>query len=158
MTGSSGDHDAGNTGRFSYLDELHLGGIERRIAAGEYVDGAELADALGRHGQRPIPEPVLDYLCRYLKDEVDRPSGRPAMLEVERRRQEMFVRWAYRRNLAWLQKRKKRYGDLKGWSQIQGSDFWVGPPSEKAARMAAFRFWYGARSWRTVVNLSSSRK
>lgn len=158
MTNKSRDHNAGTTARFSYLDELHLGGIERRIAAGEYVDGAELSDALRRHGQQPIPPEVLDYLCRYLKDEVDRPSGRPTMPEVERRRQEMFVRWAYRRNLAWLQKRKKHYGDLKGWLRIQGSDFWKGPPSEKAARMAARRFWYAADSWRTVVNLSSSRK
>ena len=158
MTNNSRDHNAGTTGRFSYLDELHLGGIERKIRDGVFVDGAELAAALRHHGPRPIPEPVLDYLCRYLKDEVDRPSGRPARPEVERRRLEMFVRWAYRRNLAWLQKRKKRYGDLKGWLRIQGSDFWMGPPSEKDARMAARRFWYAADSWRTVVNLSSSRK
>lgn len=151
------DKRAQSEHRFAHLDELHLGGVERKIENGVFVGGTELADALRHHGPRPIPDAVLDYLCRYLRGEVKRPGGRPTMPEVERRRLEMFVRWTYRRNLAWLQKRRKRYGHLDGWPRIRGTDFWRGPPSEKAARMAARRFWHGAESWRTVVNRSSRK-
>jgi len=146
------------SGRFAHLDELHLGGIERRIAAGEYVDGVELAEALRKHGSRPIPAAVLDYLCRYLEGDIAKPRGRKPVPTVEQRRQQMLVRYSYRRYLAWLKGRKMRYGHLDGWPRIRAASWWQGPPHERAARMAAHRWSYGDDSWRSVHNLLSSRK
>lgn len=142
---------------FSWLNEYHLGGIEQKLKAGKYVDGEELARALHLHGQRPIPQPVLDYLCALLKGKVKKPKGRPARPNLLTRQQNMIIRWSYRRNFAWLRARKKSYGHLDGWPALQGTNFWKGPASEKAARMTAARFGYGAESWRSVLNINSSQ-
>lgn len=60
---------------FSHLNAFHLGGIERKIDAGEYVDGTELGSALREHGQQPIPPKVLEYLCRFLEGQLKKPRG-----------------------------------------------------------------------------------
>lgn len=144
--------------RFAYLDELHLGGIERSLAKGEYVSAEELAAALRKHGSRPIPPCVLDYLCRLLEGQVAKPKGRKALPAVAKHRWQMIVRYVYQRNLAWLRDRQARYGDLEGWPLIRMASWWQGPPHERAARMVAQRFSYGAESWRTILNEMSSRK
>lgn len=138
--------------RFAYLDELHLGGIERSIAAGEYVDGAELAAALRKHEARPIPPAVLDYLCRFLEGNVDKPKGRKPWPEVERHRINMIIGGLYHRYIDYLTDRKRCYGHPAGWTSIEAT------PAEMAARLVARRFHYGERSWRTIQNIASSRK
>lgn len=142
----------GTTGRFAHLDALHLGGIERRIAAGEYVDGVELAEAFRKHGSRPIPAAVLDYLCRYLEGAIDKPKGRKPWPEVERQRHDTIVSGLYHRYLEHLTDRKRRYGAPAGWTGIDYT------PAELAARLVARRFHYGEKSWRTVQNIASSRE
>ena len=144
--------------KFAYLDELHLVGIENRVAKGEYVSAGELAAALRKHGLRPIPSCVLEYLCRLLEGKVTKPKGRKALPKLEKRRRRMILRHFYRRHLTWLQNRKARYGHLDGWSRIRQASWWQGPPNERAARMVAQRFGYGAESWRTVRNDVSSQK
>ncbi len=144
--------------KFACLDELHLGGIELELEAGEFVAGDDLALALRGHGLRPLSEPVLDYLCRYLNGEIKPPKGRRPDPPSLKQRQFMIVTGLYHRNLTWLQKRKKRHGHLNGWSAIRKADFWQGPPSEIAARMTARRWWYNTESWRTVVNIASSQQ
>lgn len=141
-----------NPGRFAYLDELHLGGIERSIAAGEYVDGIELAAALRKHGSRPIPSAVLDYLCQYLEDAINKPKGRKPWPKADRHRLDMIVSGLYHRYLDHLTDRKRRYGHPAGWT---GFDF---TPAEIAARLVARRFHYGEESWRTIQNIASARK
>ena len=142
-------------GRFA---GLHLMDVERRITAGEYVDGRELGDALRKLGSRPIPAPVLDYLCCTLDGEVSKPSRRKGRPPSANFPLNVLRRGIYRRNLAWLTARKARYGHLKGWSYLHDADFWQGPPHEIAARMTARRLSYGARSWRRISNIASSRK
>jgi hypothetical protein len=144
--------------RFAYLDEMHLGGIERRVAAGEYVDAAELAEALRKHGSRPIPSAVLDYLCRCLEGKIGKPRGRTPKPIAEQNRRQMLIRYSYRRYYAWLKERKKRYGRLDGWPLIRAASWWQGPPHERAARMAAHRWFHGDDSWRSVNNRVSSQK
>jgi len=143
-------------GMFAHLDALHLDGIERRVVAGEYVDPEELAKALRRHGSRPIPPDVLEYVCRFLEGRVSKPRGRQAVPPFERRRWRMIMRSFYERYLRWLQGRKARYGHLEGWSAIREASWWLGPPHERAARMVARRLGHGAESWRSVLNEISS--
>ncbi|WP_420346178.1 hypothetical protein [Pelagibius sp.] len=143
---------------FSHLDALHLVDIERRLTEGDYVDPEELAANLRKHGQRPIPSHTLEYLCRHLEGKVPAPKGRRALPELEKHRQSMILRHVYQRTLAWLRQRKQRYGHLDGWPYIRNADWWQGPPHERAARMAAKRFRYGAEAWRSLLNEVSSRK
>lgn len=143
---------------FAHLNELHLVGIERRVAAGEYVSAEELAATLRKHGARPIPPSVLEYLCRLLEGKVDKPKGRKALPAALKHRRRMFMRYFYQRYLTWLQNREARYGHLEGWPRIRQAGWWRGPPNERAARMVAERFSYGAESWHTVQNDISSRK
>ncbi len=143
---------------FAHLDELHLKGIERRVAEGEYVSAEELVAALRKHGSRPLPPAVLEYLCRLLEGKVAKPKGRKALPSVEKRHRRMIVRHFYLRNLAWLQDRKARYGHLDGWPSIRQAKWWQGPPNERAARMVAERISYGAESWRDIQNEASSQK
>lgn len=144
--------------RFAYLDELHLVGIERCLAREEYVSAEDLAAALRKHGSRPIPLSVLEYLCRLLQGEVAKPKGRKELPELEKRRYRMIIRHAYKSHLSWLHGREARYGHLEGWPAIRQASWWQGPPHERAARMVAERFGYGAESWRSILNQASSQK
>ena len=106
--------------RFAHLNELHLGGIERSIAKGEYVSGEDLAAALRKHGSRPISPSVLDYLCRFLEGKVAKPKGRPSLPELDKRRRRMILGHFYKRYFTWLQGRKAQYGHLDGcWAWVR---------------------------------------
>ena len=152
------DRSLASDHRFAHLDELHLVGIENRVAKGEYVSAGELAAALRKHGSRPIPSCVLEYLCRLLEGKVTKPKGRKALPILEMRRRRMVIGHFYRRYLTWLRNRKARYGHLDGWPRIRQASWWRGPPNERAARMVALQFGYGAESWRCVQNIASSQK
>lgn len=138
--------------RFAHLRLYELGGIEKKIAAGEYVEEQELAEALRRYGPHPIPEPVLDYLCRTLEGKVKKPRGRKKLSEFQRRQINMIIGGLYRLRYGYLEQRKRRYGHHAGWTKMEK------PPAEIAARLVARYFWYGEHSWRTVQNMASSRK
>lgn len=150
--------DKGVAERFSHLDDLHLGGIERDLKAGKYVEPEALVALLRKHGSRPIPPIVLDYVCRMLEGRVRQPPGIKAFPKIYKNELHMVIRVVYGRNLSWLQARKERYGHLEGWSRIKGADFWKGTPGERAARMAAHRYYRGVNSWRAVQNIAGSRK
>ena len=141
--------------RFAYLGDHHLGGIERCIAAGAYVDGSELASSLRNHGTRPIPTAVMDYLCRFLEGFFSKPRGRKGWQgwpRAERLKLDMIVTGSYRRNLKRLTDRRDRYGHPAGWTRLEGT------PGEIAARIVAKQFLFGEESWRSVQNIASSRK
>jgi hypothetical protein len=140
------------TGKFAYLDDLHLGGIERQLAAGEHVEAAELVFALRKHGQRPIPPVVLDYICRMLEGRVRKPKGRRAQPELVRRRLRMLIGGIYRDYLARLEERRHKFGAPAGWTRLEYS------PGELAARIVAKNYLGRPESWRTVQNIASSRK
>lgn len=129
MSGKDDNRPQITEGMFAYLHELHLVGIEKSIAKGEYVSAEDLAAALRKHGSRPISHSVLDYLCRHLEGKIAKPKGR-----------------------------KARYGHLDGWSGIRGASWWHGPPNERAARMVAQRVGHGAEAWRAIQNEVSSQE
>lgn len=136
---------------FAHLQIDYLADIAERVASGAYIDGPELAERLRGHGSQPIPDKVLDYLCRYLEGTIDKPKGRKALPEFERRRQDMIVRRLYRRYFEYLTARKGRYGQPAGWTNL---DY---PSGEMAARLVAKRWLYGEESWHTVQNIASRK-
>lgn len=158
MSGKDDNRPQITEGMFAHLDELHLVGIEKSIAKGEYVSAEDLAAALRKHGSRPISHSVLDYLCRHLEGKIPKPKGRKALPPLEKRQVRTFLRYLYRRNLTWLQGRKARYGHLDGWPGIHGASWWHGPPNERAARMVAQRVGHGAEAWRAIQNEVSSQE
>lgn len=153
--------DTGQTekdSKFAHLRVLEMKGVQHSLERGEYVDGGRLATAIREQAGKPIPPDVLDYLCRFLEGKVSKPKGRKPVPISEQHRTRMLLRYSYNRYLDWLKARKKRYGHLEGWSFIKEASWWQGPPNERAARMAAHRWLYGAESWRHVHNLLSSSK
>lgn len=132
--------------------------VQEMIVRGEYVDGKRLANALRNRDGQPIPQDVLDYLCRFLEGKIETPKGRKPVPAYYKAQLAMIRRGFYERNLQWLQARKKRYGHLNGWGCLQGADYWQGPTHEIAARMVAKRFFYGATTWRSILNQISSQK
>lgn len=138
--------------RFSHLNDLHLGGIERDLAAKVFVKPETLAEALRKHGSRPIPPNVLDYVCRMLEGKVRQPPGVKPFPEIEKSQLHMLLRVIYGRNLTWLQKRKEKYGNPVGWTNLEDT------PAVIAAQLVAKRYFHGVRSWRAVQNIARSRK
>lgn len=140
------------------IDIFWMERVQEMIARGEYVDGEWLANALRNSGGQPIPKDVLDYLCQFLEGKIETPKGRKPTPAVHKAQMTMIMRYHYKRNLQWLRARKKRYGQLDGWTCIQNADYWLGPPNEIAARMVAKRLSNGAESWRSILNQISSQK
>lgn len=158
MVENNSEQGRTDDGSFAHLRKLDMRKVEFFLDRGDYVDGADLAAALREQSGKPVPPKVLDYLCRYLEGKVAKPKGRKAIPKTERLRRQMLLSHYYRRYLAWLKKRRQRYGQLKGWPLIRRASWWRGPPSQRAARMAARCCLHGAESWRAVHNFISSRK
>jgi len=155
------DHDAPGPGKFGHLGQMHMAKVEHLLEKSEYVGSSDLVAALREHAGKPVPNKVLDYLCRYLEGEVSSPVGKPGVPEFRKYQKGMIMRGWYNFYLPWLQARNKRYGHLDGWSILRGEkskDWWRGPPHERAARMVAYKFGYGAGHWRRVKNMISSHK
>lgn len=140
------------------IEVLWMVRVQEIIARGEYVDGELLANALRDCSGQPVPQDVLDYLCRFLEGKIETPKGRKPIPAHHKAQMTMIMRGHYKRKLQWLQARKKRYGHLNGWDCIQGADDWQRPIHEIAARMVAKRFSHGASSWPSVLNQISSQK
>lgn len=124
----------------------------------QFISAEDLAETLVQDRGKVIPDKVLDYLVRMLRDEISKPSGRPRKSDFAQLR-EIYAISCYEKYLAWLQKRQAGLG-LKGWGCIRKAEWWQGAPNERAARMAACRFRGG--KWnighRHIQNLVSSFK
>lgn len=151
MTAVTNDRNPSSGNRFAHLEVDHLAGLVERITAGEYIDGRELAERLRNHGSRPIPETVLDHICRHLDDTVTKPKGRKSLPTLDRSRRDMIIGGLYRRYLAYLTERERRYGHHAGWTKGEY------PPGETAARLVARFYYYGEESWRSVQNIASRK-
>ena len=127
--------------------------LERKIAAKQYVGPGELARILRANTGQPIPDKVLDYVCKHLEGSVKKPRGRKPR-DAAGKLRVALVKVEYVRYLQWLQDRKRRHG-LRGWSCIRDADWWDGPPYERAARLLT-RKYFRNRDWKHVRNLVSS--
>jgi hypothetical protein len=141
----------GRPGRFDYA-HLNFRGIERRLAAGEYVAPIELAKAIRSNGSHPISPQILDYLCRILEEKVTPPKGRKPRPEIELRLLRMVIRERYRHYLQVFTRLKRRRGGVLNCNGERRT------PAEAAARLVALRYWHGEASWRQIQNIASSAK
>ncbi|RJF88612.1 hypothetical protein D3874_17750 [Oleomonas cavernae] len=113
------DSQEGSQGRSRFVVEVnHMARLEQRIAAGDMIDGPDLAAVLRQHGSRPIPDAVLDYLCRFLEGSISKPKGRRPLPELDRRKRDMIIADLYHRYLGWLAARARRYGHPAGWTSL----------------------------------------
>ena len=127
--------------------------LEVAIARDGAVDGKELAEALRRHRDEPIPDKVFAHLCTRLEG-TDKKRGRKPDKFLTHVR-EVLAPDRYERYLHWLQHRKRKCG-LEGWPYIREADWWKGAPHERAAKMVAKRL-FPYNTWRYVLNFISSR-
>ena len=118
-----------------------------------YVEASLLVNALRRNAEEPVPPDILDYVCEALEGKVKAPGGRPRKVEARHVIARFWLVMDYQRYYAWLHARKTTHG-LRGWQKIRDADWWQGPPSERAARMAARRY-FEPIDWRHVVNIAS---
>ena len=62
--------------KFQFMVD-YFGSLSRHIVKKQYVNGEMLAEALRKKESLPFPETLLDYLCRFLENEIKRGRGRP---------------------------------------------------------------------------------
>jgi hypothetical protein len=123
---------------------------EREIAQGRLPTSIELTDLLTANRDAMLPCWLIAIIDR--RDDLKRRTGRPRNSALK----EIQVRLAiakYRRYLEWLKNRERSLG-LEGWPCVRTSRWWVGPPHERAARMATAR-WLKHMDWRAFLNRAS---
>ncbi len=127
--------------------------LERSIGEGGIPTAAELAAVLEANSEQPLPSWFVALIVKALRGELKNKRGRPKQSTLS---EFSFVvaEWKYRIYLAWLQKRQQSVG-LEGWSAVRGTDWWTGPPYERAARMVTAR-WLRHMSWKAFLNRVSS--
>lgn len=153
--GTENNRKASGYGRTLYL--LIERKLQERPEKPAYIPPDQLSRAIRLNPGVPIPPIIQDYLCDYLDGTIKAPAGRPpGHLNLQEHLKTVLIPITYHRYYAWLRKRKKSIG-LKGWSFIAGTDWWQGPPSERAARMTCtkLRLYMG---WRRVLNIVSETK
>ena len=123
-----------------------------------HIPPEQIARALRENPGIALPPEIHDYLCDILEGRIRMPTGRPPDIEKPLVHIKItLIPPTYARYLAWLRQRKRSMG-LKGWTLIQGANWWRGPPNERAARMTCHRLRL-AMDWRNVQNIvSKSRK
>jgi hypothetical protein len=140
---------------YDHYDKSSFRFWEREISEGRLPTSAELADLVEANSDGAIPAWLIPIIVQGLRGKLKQPAGRlPATVL-----QNMFLQVAiaqYPHYLAWLKAREKRSG-LTGWSLIRESDWWVGPPHERAARIVTAR-WLQHMDWRSFLNRIPSRK
>ena len=146
--------DANKKGMYAEYARGTYRSLEVTITRNGAVDGKELAEALRRHRDEPIPDKVFDHLCARLAGTDKKRGRRPDKLTEHIRA--ILVPIFYERYFDWLKLRKRRCG-LEGWPRIREADWWQGPPHERAARMVAKRL-FPNHTWRHVANFVSSQK
>jgi hypothetical protein len=139
---------------YDLFDTSSLQNCQRLLQNGEVPTANQLADILEANATNP-PLWFINLIANSLRGELKRKLGR---------RRESFLSQCqfaaatheYQTWLGWLTRREKTLG-LKGWSILQGKDWWCGPPHERAAKIAIQR-WRLHMSWKSFLNKISSEK
>ncbi|MGX9431816.1 MULTISPECIES: hypothetical protein [Bradyrhizobium] len=140
---------------FDLFEEKSLHNCRRMLDNGDAPTRGQLADILEANADQPLPGWFLALLVESLRGELKRKAGRPKKPAM------MLYRFAaaeheYPTLLAWLRNRQQTAG-LKGWSLLQGKDWWTGPPHQRAAKIAVER-WRLHVSWKSFLDRISSKK
>jgi hypothetical protein len=128
---------------------------ERLVSEGELPTLEQLAEIVEANAREPLPNWLIELVAKGLRGELKQRAGRPKQHAVY----EMSFSVAalkYFRLLRWLKQRERTLG-LRGWSPLQGQDWWQGPPHERAARMVTAR-WLKHMNWRSLLNKISSQE
>lgn len=128
---------------------------ERQITENIFPTAEQLAALIEAHAAEPLPVWVNPLIAKGLRGELKGRAGRPKETPRASMRFAVASR-LYHKLLPWLRKREARVG-LVGWSAVRGKDWWSGPPSERAARIATAK-WLPHMSWRSFLNRLSSQR
>jgi hypothetical protein len=126
---------------------------ERLVKDGEIPSPQQLADIIDANADKQLPAWFLDLVGKSLRGKLRGKPGRPKQNALSQ------IRFAvaqaeYPKLLRWLKNREHQSG-LKGWSVLQGQQWWSGPPHERAARIVTAR-WLRHMSWKSFLNRLSS--
>jgi len=138
---------------YAEFDERSFAFYERKLKADPsfWPSAEQLIKALAANSKQPIPPFVLDHIRARL-DGVAKKKPGPKVRKPAKQLQNELIYDSFMRYKSWLRRRKKNHG-LDGWSAIKGADWWQGPPSERAARMA-LQQWGGNVHWETIQKLA----
>jgi len=128
--------------------------LERCIAEGQIPTAEELAAVLESNAAEPLPAWFSALVVKGLRGELKKKRGRPPQDDTHSSVRFQIARWKYHQYLPWLQKRERSVG-LKGWPAVRDQKWWIGPPHERAARMATAR-WLRHIDWKSFLNRVSS--
>jgi hypothetical protein len=140
---------------YDHFDTRSFRFWERAIARGRFPTSPELVDLLEANSGDAIPSWLTPILVLGLRGKLKRPAGRPPATALQGMHLQLAIAM-YPRYLAWLKAREKRCG-LTGWPLIRESEWWVGPPHERAAKMLTTR-WLPHMDWRSFLNRVHSQK
>ncbi|MDR6306637.1 hypothetical protein GGQ85_004371 [Nitrobacter vulgaris] len=134
---------------YDHFDTKSFRFWERAIARGRFPTSPELADLLEANSGDAIPSWLTPILILGLRSRLKQSGGRPPATVLQSMHLQLAVAM-YPRYLSWLKAREKRWG-LTGWPLIRESEWWVGPPHERAAKMLTAR-WLPHMDWRSFLN------
>ena len=134
---------------YDHFDTKSFRFWERAIARGRFPTSPELADLLEANSGDAIPSWLTPILILGLRSRLKHSGGRPPATMLQSTHLQLAIAM-YPRYLAWLKAREKRWG-LTGWPLIRESEWWVGPPHERAAKMLTAR-WLPHMDWRSFLN------
>jgi hypothetical protein len=134
---------------YDHFDKSSFRFWERAIAQGRFPTSPELADLLEANSGDAIPSWLIPIIVVGLRGKLKLPAGRPPATVLQSMHLQLAVAM-YPRYLSWLKAREKRWG-LTGWPLIRESDWWTGPPHERAAKMLTAR-WLPHMDWRSFLN------
>ena len=115
-----------------------------------WIETGDLLADLVRNAREPIPEVVLGHLRTRLDGNARKRRGR-GRRSPSRDIRNMLITLKFEAFETWLDARQNTHG-IDGWSAIRHADWWQGPPSERAARMARRR-WAPSLGWERVRNI-----
>ncbi len=143
----------------SLLDRESVRGLAATLGRNPaaWIETDILIAALRDNAREPIPEAVIDCLRQRLEGEARKQRGRGRSANsstVELRN--LLISSRFERYEAWLTARRARLG-LNGWAAIRGTDWWQGPPSERAARMALRKIGLNM-TWRRIQDIAYAQR
>lgn len=115
------------------------------------IETNSLLAALNAGAQGAIPEVILTHLRNRLDGQSPKERGRPKPGPAQKLRNQLILIYFEKFEL-WLQWREERVG-LAGWPRLHETDWWQGPPSERAARMVRRRLKLNL-TWERIRNIA----
>jgi len=146
---------ANHSNIYDLFDGTSLQRWERLVREGQIPSKEQLAEIIEANSDKPLPIWFVEVVAKSLRGELRQRPGRPKQSALS---QFCFAvaEIRYHQILSWLKKREQSCG-LKGWAILQKTDWWQGPPHERAAKIVTAR-WLRHISWKSFLNRVSSQQ